>query len=320
MIVKSKILELNKWLFVEEVLDEYIPENPLIENRSKINVGSIEMENFQLSTSGLFILQSRMNFAKPVHFQTEIEGEAVTSQFIFYRPLNASRKQERSRHNIRYIPSFNSVQEVREGFEYTYFIAVLSKSYYLNLIKRESLLHRNFIKELDRGRYVSYAKEDQCATFEMQQAIAELVDCRKLGEIRRLHTESRILSLLMYQFEQYFQQAPSVSEPFNQEDIQRLEKAKGILDNRISNPPTQKELAAEVLTSESKLRKDFKRYFSMTIHDYLTRIRMEQAKAYLLVERLPVYEVASLTGYGHQNNFSSAFKKYYGVSPVDIKE
>ena len=136
MIVKSKILELNKWLFVEEVIDEYIKENPLIENRSKINVGSIEMENFQLSTSGLFILQSRMNFAKPVHFQTEIEGEAVTSQFIFYRPLNASRKQERSRHNIRYIPSFNSVQEVREGFEYTYFIAVLSKSYYLNLIKR----------------------------------------------------------------------------------------------------------------------------------------------------------------------------------------
>jgi AraC-like DNA-binding protein len=34
---------------------------------------------------------------------------------------------------------------------------------------------------------------------------------------------------------------------------------------------------------------------------------------------MTVYEVALLTGYGHQNNFSSVFKKYYGISPGELK-
>lgn len=71
--------------------------------------------------------------------------------------------------------------------------------------------------------------------------------------------------------------------------------------------------------SESKLRKDFKEYFSVTLHDYLIRIRMEKARILLLEEKISVYGVAIHIGYGHQNNFSSAFKKYYGISPVELK-
>jgi AraC-like DNA-binding protein len=85
------------------------------------------------------------------------------------------------------------------------------------------------------------------------------------------------------------------------------------------HPPTQKELAEEVLMSESKLRKDFKKYYGITIHDFLTQIRMQKARIYLLVDQLTVYEVASLTGYGHQNNFSYAFRKFFGYPPRDLK-
>jgi len=87
----------------------------------------------------------------------------------------------------------------------------------------------------------------------------------------------------------------------------------------MANPPNQKDLAQEVFMSESKLRKDFKEYFSVTLHDYLIRIRMEKARILLLEEKISVYGVAIHIGYGHQNNFSSAFKKYYGISPVELK-
>ncbi len=310
---------MNKCLFEQEVLDVYVPENPIVECRTEINNDLIHMENFQLSTSGMFILQAKMNFAKPVHFQTEIVGDAVTSQFIFYRPSASPNPMEMSRHNIRYIPSFKSTQEVKDGIDYHFFIAVLSKEYYLNLIHRDSLLHQEFIRELNEGNQASYVKEDYMATFEMQQTIAELVECKKMGEIRRLHTESHILELLMYQFEQYFYRNSQPDFTFSEEDILRLEKARVILESRISNPPTQRELACEVMTSESKLRKDFRRYYSMTINNYLTQIRMAKAKSYLLDERLPVYEVAALTGYSHQNNFTNAFKKYYGFPPIELK-
>lgn len=319
MLVKSKIVELEDWLFEEEIPDSYVPDKPLVENKTIIEMGPVHMENFQLSTSGLFILHSKMNFDRPVQILTEIEGETITSQFIFFKPKDVKMPYGMSRHNIRYIPSVRTTHQVEPGIEYIYFIAVISKEYYLNLIKRDSLLHQQFVHEIEKGQYASFSEEDLVATYEMQHTISELIESKKKGEIRRLHTESRIVELLMYQFEQYNEQKGNTGSLFHEEDIQRLEMARHILEQRIANPPTQKELAAEVLTSESKLRKDFKEYFSVTIHDYLTRVRMEKAKNYLLADKKTVYEVALLTGYGHQNNFSSAFKKYFGISPGELK-
>ncbi|SKB41991.1 AraC-type DNA-binding protein [Sphingobacterium nematocida] len=319
MLIKSKIVELDEWLFIEEIPDSYVPDKPLVEQRLDIDRPPVRMHNFQLSTSGLFILHSRMYFDQPVHVHTEVEGEAITSQFIFYKTIDDKMPLGMSRHNIRYIPSLESVHEVKEGIEYNYFIAVISKAYYLNLIKRDSLLHRDFVTAIEKGQYVSFSEDDLIATYEMQHTMSELIESKKTGEIRRLHTESRIVELLMYQFEQYNDKSSQVSTQLNDSDVGRLELARQILEQRIANPPTQRELASEVLTSESKLRKDFKEYFSVTIHDYLTRVRMEKARLYLLEDKLSVYEVALLTGYGHQNNFSSAFKKYYGISPGELK-
>lgn len=319
MRIKSKIVELEEWLFTEEVPDTFLPNRTLEEHRSSMQRDGIQMDIFRLSTSGLFILHTKMLFGRPMHVHIEIEGEAITSQFVFFKSPESKLPFGMSRHNIRYIPSAKTVHEVKEGIEYNYFIAVISKDYYLNLIKRESLLHEQFVQEIEKGQYVSFSEEDLMATYEMQHTIEELIESKKTGEIRRLHTESRIVELLMYQFEQYNEQSEKEQHLYSEEDIARLEMARQILEQRFAHPPTQKELAAEVLMSESKLRKDFKEYFSVTIHDYLTRVRMEKARSYLLEEKKSVYEVALLTGFGHQNNFSSAFKKYYGISPGEIR-
>jgi len=317
MLVKSKIAEFDEWLFIEEIPDQYSPDRPLVEQHTEICKSPIKMVNFQLSTSGLFLLHSRMSFDQAVHIQIEIEGEAITSQFISFKTKTNKMPYGISRHNIRYFPSFSATHALLVDVEYTYFIAVISKEYYLNLIKRDSHLHRHFVQEIEGGKHSSFAAQELMTTFEMQYIIKELVECKKTGEIRRLHTESRIVELLMYQFEQYHEQEEKVL--FNSEDVKRLEMARQILEQRLANPPTQKELAVEVMMSESKLRKDFKEYFAVTIHDYLTRIRMENARTLLVENKMSVYEVSLLTGFGHQNNFSSAFKKYFGISPGELK-
>ncbi|MBD1434813.1 helix-turn-helix transcriptional regulator [Sphingobacterium sp. DN00404] len=321
MLIKSKIIELDEWLFIEEIPDQYQPDKPLVEKREEIVRSPIIMHNFQLSTSGLFILYTEMQADRPAHIYTEIEGEAITSQFIFFKPPNSKLPYGMSRHNIRYIPTVKNSHEVKAGTAYTYFIAVISKEYYLNLIKRDSLLHKHFVEQIEKGHYTSFADEDQMATYEMQQTIRELIDSKKRGEIRRLHTESHIVELLMYQFEQYNEKHNNKgsSSLYDEDNVKKLELARQILEQRMANPPNQKELAQEVFMSESKLRKDFKEYFSVTVHDYLTRIRMEKARILLLEEKISVYEVAIHTGYGHQNNFSSAFKKYFGISPGELK-
>lgn len=321
MVIKSKIKGLSDWLFIEDIPDTYVPQNILTDKKTVIERAPLKMENFQLSSSGIFLLYSQMKCDQPVQVYTEIEGETVTSQFIFYK-LPSFKKLSmfgRSRHNIRYIPSAVHEYEMKSGVEYAYFLMVLSKDYYFQLINRHSSLHEDFVNEIDKGGYASFAPQDLFVTPEMMKIINELKDVQKKGELRRLHTEAKIMELLIYQLEQLNMQDEDQGKKLKSADIEKLEQVRDLLDKDFVNPPSQKELAQAVMMNESKLRREFKEYFATTIYDYIVRLRMEYARTLLLEQKKSIYETAALTGFNHQNNFSSAFKKYFGISPSDIR-
>ncbi len=325
MIIKSRIEGLNDWLFIEDIPDSYTPGYRLAEKQVAIKRSPVFMANHQLTTGGLFVMHSEMKFDEPLNIMNEVEGETITSQFIFYRQVSeASKKQPntlygRSRHNIRYIPSTKDSHLIKENIEYTYFLVVLSKDYYFNLIDRHSLLHEDFVKEIERGQYTSFASQDFFVTPEMRRVIDDMVTCRQQGELKRIHTEARILELLMYQLEQLGNNGHHEHELVRGDDVSRLEQARQILNDRFTSPPTQKELSREVGLNEFKLRRGFKEYFGTTVYDYITRLRMEHARRLLLEEQKTIFEVSAQVGFSHQNNFSIAFKKYYGIPPSDLK-
>jgi AraC-like DNA-binding protein len=286
-----------------------------------IETGAASIANLQLTSTGMFLFYSDMKFEKPVDIYTEVAGEAVASQFIFYRTVsyNQAGNYGRSRHNIRYIPSVAEEYEMKAGMEYGYFLMVLSKDFYFNLVDRHSSLHEDFVVEMDKGSFVSFKPQDMVVTPEMQKIIAELKDSNKTGELRRLHTEAKVLELLTCQLEQFQEKDPHPSWILKSADIEKLEQARHILEMNFANPPTQKELARQVALNESKLRKGFKKYFATTIHDYTVRIKMERARRLLIEDKKSIVEVAEITGFTHQNNFSAAFKKYFGISPSEVR-
>lgn len=320
MIVKSKIEGSNEWLFIEDIPDTFMTGNTISEKKVTIERSPINMANYQLSSGGLFLMHSEMKFSETVRVHTEVVGETVTSQFIFYSPVSSKKGASygSSRHNIRFIPSSNANYELKAGVDYTYFLMVLSKAYYYKLIDRHSSLHEDFVQEIEKGISASYAQQDMQVTPEMQRIITELHEGKMTGELRRLHTEAKVLELLIYQIEQLNSEQAEDQKILKETDIQKLEMARVILEARFTDPPTQKELAQEVMLNESKLRKGFKEYFATTIYDYVTRLRMELAKNLLIEERKTIYEVSMLTGFRHQTNFSVAFKKYFGISPSDV--
>ena len=63
----------------------------------------------------------------------------------------------------------------------------------------------------------------------------------------------------------------------------------------------------------------FKRTFGDTPKGYITNLRLNKAKYYLTETALPIKEIASKCGFAHFNTFTSAFKKYVGVSPREYR-
>ncbi|WP_285008424.1 helix-turn-helix transcriptional regulator [Pedobacter faecalis] len=330
MKIKSKIEGADDWLFMEEIPELYAPSTQLCEKQVNIkSLSAQKLVNYQLSTGGLFLVHSTMQFSENVKVLSEIEGEAITSQFIFYGTRPETGKAEKSdkatrrtgsRHNIRYIPSIKGKYPMTAGVEYEYFLLVLSKPYYFHLIDQHSLLHSDFVKEILKGRYTSYAAKDLSVTTEMKRVIKDIRDCRRTGELKRLHTESRILELLMLQLEQMQSGIAEVDKYMvKPDDLKKIEHAREILDATYSYPPTIIELSKQISLNEFKLKRGFKEYYGTTIYGYVTRLRMEEARRLMVSEKKNVGQVSAAVGFNHPSHFTDAFKRYFGLLPSEMK-
>lgn len=77
------------------------------------------------------------------------------------------------------------------------------------------------------------------------------------------------------------------------------------------------DIARIVGISRSQMYRLFMHDFGISPKQYLTNLRMRRAAE--LLPRLSVKEVADSVGYAEPIHFSSAFKRYYGVSPSRYK-
>lgn len=324
MLIKAKIENHNEYLFMEELPEKFVSNHRLSERQVNIKQSPVDMKNYQLSTNGLFLLYAEMNFSENVRIETEIDGDAIASQFIFSKEKKSGNKSKprygRSRHNIRYLPTQKESYEVRAEMEYIYFLVVLSKDYYLNLVDTTSPLHEDFLREMEKGITSSFTDEDLYVTPEMRNSIEGIRECKQDGHLKRMFTDARILELIMYQLEQFSQYLQDEKELLQDEDIEKLDRVRELLEQNYVNPPTQKELAKKALLNESKLRTGFKKYFGTTIYDFITRKRMVEARRLIVEEkRGNMYEIGNLVGFKHQASFTNAFKRYYGMPPSEVK-
>ena len=93
-----------------------------------------------------------------------------------------------------------------------------------------------------------------------------------------------------------------------------------IIDRTYHEPITIQSLSSQVYLSPNYLRSIFRDKTGMTIHDYLTRIRLEKAKEMLADPSLKVQDIAQKIGYESTSYFISLFVKNQGVTPNEYRK
>ena len=71
--------------------------------------------------------------------------------------------------------------------------------------------------------------------------------------------------------------------------------------------------------SKEYLSKAFKAEVGKGFQEYLTGLRMEKAKELILNYRVPIKDVGEMVGYMDQSHFYKTFKKYFGMTPGEMK-
>ena len=92
-------------------------------------------------------------------------------------------------------------------------------------------------------------------------------------------------------------------------------ETKRIIDERYAEPLTLDLLAEEVGRSKRHLASVFLRDFRVSVHAYLTQVRLNQALA-LIRAGEKIEAVSLLVGYRSKKNFYRNFNAHIGVTPI----
>lgn len=100
-----------------------------------------------------------------------------------------------------------------------------------------------------------------------------------------------------------------------------LARITGYIRQHYRNPALKiQDIASEVHFSTAYLGYLFKREMKKNLWDYVTELRIEEAKRLLTTTDKKRYEVAYEVGYESPEHFSRMFKRYAGVSPAEFRK
>ena len=98
-----------------------------------------------------------------------------------------------------------------------------------------------------------------------------------------------------------------------------IDKVKQYVRENINKDISMSMVANMVNMNYSYFSKLFKDKSGMNFSEYLTFVKMDEAKKYLVYTMLKINQISSKLGYDSPQNFAKAFKNYYGISPKDYR-
>jgi len=112
---------------------------------------------------------------------------------------------------------------------------------------------------------------------------------------------------------------PALRASTREELRRRLSIAAAVIHARLGERLSIAEIASEACLSPFHFHRAFASFFGETPHRYLTRLRLERARALLRGSERSVMDVARDCGFESLGSFTTLFTKRFGVPPARFR-
>jgi AraC-like DNA-binding protein len=102
-------------------------------------------------------------------------------------------------------------------------------------------------------------------------------------------------------------------------EAKQIREIPRILMQHIDKPPSIHELVHELFLSATTIKSGFKKIFGEPIYAHHRNLCLERGAMMLLNTNKSILQIAIDIGYSNGENFCNAFKKRYGVSPIQYR-
>jgi signal transduction histidine kinase/ligand-binding sensor domain-containing protein/CheY-like chemotaxis protein/AraC-like DNA-binding protein len=114
------------------------------------------------------------------------------------------------------------------------------------------------------------------------------------------------------------QQDKVKSIDFKSSDELLMERIMTIINDNMANPDLNvRMLVSKVGLSHVQLHRKLKEMTGIPASDFIRNIRLKQAAELLKEKKMNITQIAYAVGFANQTHFSTAFKKFYGISPTE---
>jgi AraC-like DNA-binding protein len=158
--------------------------------------------------------------------------------------------------------------------------------------------------------------EERSQVAGVTSALHQIHSQTKRGELENVFVISKTYEILYHHFKSHSgDQADRCPFLADQNNVDRIRRAKNILHEELRDTPSIKELARRVGMNETHLKSGFKEIYGCPIYTWVVEQRLSQAHDMFVEGTHNVNEVADQIGYSNVSQFISAFKKRYGLTP-----
>lgn len=182
--------------------------------------------------------------------------------------------------------------------------------------------HSLFSQDADHVSFLSDENKDKKYYMDgkvspaMAVALHQLMNYNLNDTIKQLYFKGKSYELLSLYFNKE-EDANVDACPFlaDEENMRKIKQAKEIIIERMTDPPSLNDLAAEINLSLKKLKEGFKEVYGDTVYGFALDHKMDYARQLLDSGQHNVNEVGLKVGYSTGSHFISAFKKKFGTTP-----
>jgi len=150
----------------------------------------------------------------------------------------------------------------------------------------------------------------------LQRLAGEICRCARPDyQARHIFLCAKVIECLAVMLERYtlMRGAPSIQRATSG-DRPRLLRAHALLENRYGDAWSVQSLAQAAGLNEKRLQAGFQALYGCTVHECLTRIRLDMAQG-MLASGHSVTDTAQAVGFANVSHFSKVFCSHVGVSP-----